>query len=251
MTDDASQGALLHPAGGSPSVPAADPAAVPDADLAVARAAASRPTAGAWGVLGGTFDPIHYAHLAIAEQTRDALELAGVLFVPAAVPPHKLGQPITPIEDRIAMVELAIADNQTFHVSRIEADRPGPSYTVDTVERLLAEPPQPWDPRAGLVLILSVEALIGLATWHEPQRLLRACRLAVVPRRGYPISPHAWMAQHFAAYADRLIALDGPDLGHSASAIRARVAAGRSIRYLVPPAVETYIRVHHLYEGPR
>ncbi len=202
---------------------------------------------GAWGVLGGTFDPPHYAHLAIAEEARDALGLAGVLFVPTAVPPHKLGRRIAPAPDRVAMVELAIADNPAFRLSRVEVDRPGPSYTADTIERLGADPPQPWNPSAGLVFILSVEALLGLETWHAPERLLRSCRLAVVPRRGFPVAPRSWMAEHFAAFGDRLIVLDGPDLGHSASAIRDRVAAGRSIRYLVPPAVEDYILAIGLY----
>ncbi|MDA8202694.1 MAG: nicotinate-nucleotide adenylyltransferase [Chloroflexi bacterium] len=205
------------------------------------------PTVGAWGVLGGTFDPVHCAHLAIAEQARDVLGLAGVLFVPARVPPHKLRREITPIEDRIAMVELATAANPAFHVSRIEVDRDGPNYTVDTIERLLADPPQPWNPDAGLIFILSAEALVGLETWHLPERLLGECRLAVVPRRGYPVAPVGWMAEHFPGFEDRVLPLDSPDLGHSASAIRAQVAAGRSIRYLVPPEVEAYVLAHGLY----
>jgi nicotinate-nucleotide adenylyltransferase len=203
--------------------------------------------AGAWGVLGGTFDPVHFAHLAIAEEARDALGLAGVLFVPAAVPPHKPGRSITPARDRMAMLELAIADNDAFHVSRVEVERRGLSYTVDTIELLLVEPPRPWDPAAGLVFILSVEALLGLETWRDPERLLRSCRLAVVPRPGYPVAPLPWMAEHFPGFEERVIVLDGPDLGHSASAIRDRVAHGRSIRYLVPPDVEAYIHVHGLY----
>ncbi|MGC8633159.1 MAG: nicotinate-nucleotide adenylyltransferase [Candidatus Limnocylindrales bacterium] len=210
----------------------------------------SPPTAGGWGVLGGTFDPIHCAHLAIAEQAREALGLSGVLFVPAGMPPHKLGQRITPAQHRLAMVELAIEGNPAFRASRIEVDRPGPSYTVDTVARLLADPPQPWDQRAGLLLIISVEALLGFDSWREPERLLRSCRLAVVPRRGYPVDARAWVAEHFPGLEERVVALPGPDLGHSASAIRERAAAGLSIRYLVPPAVETYVRVHGLYRTP-
>ena len=221
---------------GAADGPARDPVATPHA-----------PASGAWGVLGGTFDPIHFAHLAIAEQTREALGLAGVLFVPARMPPHKLGQRITPVAHRAAMVELAIRDNPSFSLSPIEADRPGPSYSVDTVERLLADPPQPWDPVAGLVVIVSMEALLGLETWREPERLLRSCRLAVVPRRGYLVRARTWVSEHFAGLEDRVIELDGPDLGHSASAIRERAAAGRSIRYLVPPAVEAYILDHGLY----
>ncbi len=212
-----------------------------------ARRPANAPTTGAWGVLGGTFDPVHYAHLAIAEEARDALGLAGVLFVPASVPPHKVGRSITGAQDRIAMVELAIAGNPAFHVSRVEMDRDGPSYTIDTIERLLADPPRPWNPAAGLVFIMSVEALIGLETWHEPGRLLAACRIVVVPRRGYPVAPREWTAAHFPGLEERVIVIDGPDLGHSASAIRDRAAAGRSIRYLVPPEVEAYILARGLY----
>lgn len=206
-------------------------------------------TRGAWGILGGTFDPVHFAHLAIAEQTRETLGLAGVLFVPALIPPHKLGQRISPAPDRVAMVELAIADNPTFHLSRIEVDRPGPSYAADTVERLLADPPRPWDPDAGLVFILSVEALVGLDQWRDPERLLRTARLAVVPRRGYRVAAEDWMAEHFPAFLDRVIVLEGPDLSHSASSIRDRVAAGRTIRYLVPDSVEAYVLEHGLYRS--
>jgi nicotinate-nucleotide adenylyltransferase len=204
-------------------------------------------TSGAWGILGGTFDPIHFAHLAIAEQARETLDLAGVLFVPAGVPPHKPGQVVSASADRVAMVELAITDNPSFRVSRVEVERPGPSYAADTVEALLRDPPCPWDPGSGLVFILSVEALAGLDRWHDPERLLRTCRLAVVPRRGHPVPARDWMAAHFPAFVDRLIVLDGPDLGHSASAIRQRASEGLTIRYLVPRPVESYIHEHGLY----
>ena len=156
------------------------------------------------------------------------------------------------------MVELAVADNSTFRVSRVELDRPGPSYTVDTVAALLADPPSeirvggPEGGAAGdldLVVIVSVEALALLPDWHEPLRLLDLCRVAVVPRRGYGPPARDWFGRHFPGREARFIVLDGPDLGHSASAIRERVRAGRSIRYLVPPPVEAYIRDHGLYTG--
>ncbi len=204
-------------------------------------------TSGAWGILGGTFDPIHYAHLAVAEQTREALALAGVLFVPAGVPPHKRGLAISPAAAREAMVALAIADNPTFRLSRVEIERPGPSYSVETVERLLEGRTPASDEGGQYVFILSVEALADLQSWHEPRRLLELCRLAVVPRRGYPLPDKAWLARHFPGQEDRVLFLDGPDLGHSASDIRRRASAGRSIRYLVPTTVEAYIRDHGLY----
>jgi nicotinate-nucleotide adenylyltransferase len=208
-----------------------------------APAADARP----WGILGGTFDPIHVGHLAVAEQTRDALDLAGVLFVPAAQSPHKSAHVTSAATLRVAMVELAVAGNDAFRVSRIELERPGPSYTVDTLEALHAEErfagpglPDPW-------LILSVETLRGLVEWHRPQRLLELCRVAVVPRRGYEPLPEAWLRDRFPGQTDRFRMLDGPDLGPSASDIRARVAAGRTIRYLVPDAVARRIETSGLY----
>jgi len=230
-----------------------------------------------WGLFGGTFDPVHYAHLAVAEQTRERLGLAGVLFVPAAAPPHKPGRPISAGRHRLAMLELATAGNPAFRVSRIELDRPGPSYTVDTVASLLADPPADLlrpatpdvsrapglavmpaasgtghsapAPRLELVLILSAEALRLLPEWHEPDRLLALCRVAVVPRHGYGSVPDEWLTRHFPGRQGRFILLDGPDLGNSASEIRTRERDGRSIRYLVPPEVEAYIRDHGLYTG--
>jgi len=200
-----------------------------------------------WGILGGTFDPIHMGHLAVAEHTRQALDLAGVLFIPAAESPFKPERPTSPAALRVAMVELAVAGNEAFRVSRIELERPGPSYSVDTLEMLHAEgricgPGQP-DP----VLILSVETLPGLVEWRHPQRLLELCRVAVVPRRGYDGPQPGWLEERFPGRGGRFVMLDGPDLGHSSSGIRERVAAGRSIRYLVPGAVARYIEAHAAY----
>ncbi len=202
-------------------------------------------TSGAWGILGGTFDPIHYAHLAVAEQAREALSLTGVLFVPAGVPPHKQGLAMSSATAREAMVALAIADNPTFRLSRVEIDRPGPSYSVDTVELLLRKD-LPAEGRQ-YVFILSVEALAGLQSWHEPRRLLELSLVAVVPRLGHPLPDRGWLARHFPGQEDRVLFLDGPDLGHSASDIRRRASEGRTIRYLVPPTVEAYIHDHGLY----
>jgi nicotinate-nucleotide adenylyltransferase len=198
-------------------------------------------------VLGGTFDPIHFAHLAIAEAAADVLELSGVLFVPAGLPPHKPERIVTAPSHRLRMVELAIVGNERFRLSRVEVDRPGPSYTVETLERLVAEPVDEAAARHGYVFLVSVEALAGLHRWREPQRILELCRLAVVPRFGYRAPGRAWLAEHFPGQEERILFLDGPDLGHSASRIRSLAAEGRSIRYLVPDAVAAYIREHDLY----
>jgi nicotinate-nucleotide adenylyltransferase len=202
------------------------------------------------GILGGTFDPIHLGHLALARVAETALGLAEMMFVPAGLPPHKLGLPISPAEDRLAMVKLALDGEPGFTVSRIEIDRPGPSYTIDTVEALLDEAAgagRPIDP----TLILSAESFADLPTWHNPARLLGLTRVAVAPRAGHPAPTTAWLDDRLPGLADRIVILDGPQLEISASDIRTRVAAGRPIDGLVPPAVAAYVKAHHLYSQPR
>ena len=195
-----------------------------------------------WGILGGTFDPPHYGHLVVAEQVREALELAGVLFMPAAHPPHKADRAISAAEHRLAMVDLAIAGNPHFRLLPNEVDRGGTSYSVDTLERLTAA--RPGD---RFIFIVSTEAARQLPTWRDPRRLVELCEMAVVPRLGYPPLEPGWAERAFPGLEYRFLAVDSPPLGHSASAIRARAADGRTIRYLVPPAVEDYIVRHGLY----
>ena len=199
---------------------------------------------GSVGILGGTFDPIHNGHLAIAEEARESLGLERVLLVPAASPPHKPGRPVTDAAHRLAMVRLAVEDNPSFAVSGLEIQRGGASYTVDTLEALAADGiADPW-------FILSAEALAGFESWRSPDRILALCRLAVVPRGGYePLDP-AWIAQRFPGLEDRVRFLPGPLLPISGSVVRRRAAVGRSVRYLVPDAVARYIAHHQLYTDP-
>ena len=195
-----------------------------------------------WGVLGGTFDPVHFAHLAVAEQVRETLDLTGVLFLPAAQPVHKPNATVTPAEHRLRMVELAIAENPCFRTSHAEIERPTPSYSVDTMEELVAE-----RPADSFYFIVSAEALAELPGWRQPWRLLELCPLVVVPRLGYALPAEGWFHEHFPGQRGRFVFVETTHLGHSASDIRARVAAGRSIRYLVPSVVEDYIRENRLY----
>jgi nicotinate-nucleotide adenylyltransferase len=206
--------------------------------------------AGSIGIMGGTFDPIHLGHLAIAEEAREVLGLERVLFVPAALPPHRPGGAVAAAPDRAAMVRLAIAGNAAFEMSTIELDRVGPSFTSDTVEALAAAE-RSAGRKPDLTFILSAETLHDLPTWHDPQRLVDACRIAVVPREGYPAPDRSWLGEQFAGREDRFDLLEGPRLGLSSTSIRARLAAGRSIRYLVPPAVAGYIGDHGLYQLSR
>ena len=196
------------------------------------------------GILGGTFDPIHHGHLAVAEDAREALGVDRVLFVPSATPPHKPGRPVTAAVDRLAMVRLAVADNPAFAVSEVEVARGGASYTVDTLAELRdAGIEDPW-------FILSTEALEGFPTWREPDRILDLCRLAVVPRPGHDAVDAAWFAERFPGRDERVRFLEGPLLPISGSVVRRRAAAGRSVRYLVPDAVARYLADRRLYLEP-
>ena len=201
------------------------------------------------GILGGTFDPPHLAHLAVAEEAREALGLERILFVPAGLPWQKAGGAVTPGPLRLAMVEQAIAGNPFFAADAREVDRPGPSYAADTLAGLAESGTRdPW-------FILSAEAVAGIATWHEPERVLALARLCIVPRAGAPghepaLDPAAAIAAvraRFDVAAERVVALDQPRLAISSTDIRARVRAGRSIRYLVPDAVAAFIAEHALY----
>jgi nicotinate-nucleotide adenylyltransferase len=192
-------------------------------------------------VLGGVFDPVHYAHLVIAEQARESLELDRVLFVPVGSPSHR-DAPHAPAEHRVALLELAIEDNPRFAVSRIEIDRAGPSYSVDTARALAGQRPDD-----QFVFILSSESASYLPEWHEPEQLLDLAEIAVVPRLGYADLPREWLEARFPGREKRFSFVATSRLGHSSSDIRARLQAGRSIRYLVPPAVEAYIGEHGLY----
>jgi nicotinate-nucleotide adenylyltransferase len=196
--------------------------------------------------MGGTFDPIHVGHLAIAEEAREVLGLERVLFVPAGEPPHRPAASVADARHRAAMVELAIAGNASFELSRIELDRPGPSYTSDTLDELAAAA-RAADREPDLTFILSAETLRDLPTWHAPEHLVDTSRIAVVPREGYPAPDRAWLRAQFPDRDGRFDLLEGPRLGLSSTSIRGRVAAGRSIRYLVPPAVAAYIAEHGLY----
>ena len=200
---------------------------------------------GSLGLLGGTFDPFHLGHLGLARAARDQLGLEWVLVVPAAQPPHKPGRPISPAPLRLAMVVAGIAGERRLEASRIEIDRPGPSYTVDTVAELLAASPS--GAPADVVVILSAESFAGLSSWHEPERLVALARFAVAPRAGHPDPDLDELVARLPGLADRVDRLDLPPIAVSASEIRRRAAVGASLDGLVPPAVATLIRDNGLY----
>jgi len=197
------------------------------------------------GILGGTFDPIHYGHLLLAESCREQLKLDQVWFLPAAVPPHKQQSTLVPGPQRIEMIELAIGAHPALSVCRYEIDTGGVNYTVDTLAHFHQE-----DPAREVFFLMGADSLRDLPNWKEPARI---CQLAVpvVVGRAPSLISRAEVEQlssgPLAALAERLETVEMPLIELSSSDIRARVAGGRSIRYHTPRAVEEYIQSHRLY----
>ena len=194
------------------------------------------------GVLGGTFDPPHVGHLWLAALAADALDLDRVLFMPAAKPPHKGERPISKGTDRLLMTRLAIHNDPTFELSGLEMERPGPSYTIDSVVEL-----KRLYPDAQLFLVMAADSLAQIDTWREPDRLLDEIEWVIGPRTGSELPERSALEDRFGDRAARIHLVAGPSLDVSSSEIRRRVAAGHTIRYLVPRKVEELIIARELY----
>jgi|SRR5579872_4912244 len=192
------------------------------------------------GILGGTFDPIHNAHLFIAEEARVRVPLDRVVFVPNAVPPHKPSHDVAPARHRLAMAQLATRSNPAFDCSAVEIERPGPSYTVDTLKAFKAD-----YPGAELFFITGMDTIPEIPTWRRPEEILRLCTLVAAERPGYALD----MAEQElpAALQERVLPLPTTHLDISATEIRRRVREGLPIRYLTPDSVVDYIARHGLY----
>jgi nicotinate-nucleotide adenylyltransferase len=208
-------------------------------------------------VFGGSFNPIHYGHLLLADEVLERLGLDRVLFVPAAVPPHKAARDLASAADRYAMVEMAVAGHPRFAVSDLELRRPGASYTVDTLDALAASGDE-------LSLLIGSETFLDLLAWREPRRIARLARLVVVPRSGSAFDPDSAAALKVLREigAEGFVRVDAPpvpergvlivratSLPISASELRARVRAGRSLAYRMPDAVIDYVAHRGLYRG--
>jgi nicotinate-nucleotide adenylyltransferase len=207
-------------------------------------------------LFGGTFNPIHYGHLLLADEVREHLALDRVVFMPAAIPPHKPARGLAAAADRHAMVKLAIADNPAFEASDLELRRRGPSYTVDTLAAMALPP-------ADLFLLIGSETFLDLLSWREPQRVASLCRLVVIPRTGSAFDPRSAAARKVLREigadafvtpehgtpppASGVILVHATSLPISASDLRLRAAAGRSLAYRVPRAVAAYIAEKRLY----
>lgn len=195
------------------------------------------------GILGGTFDPIHLGHLAIAEDALSRLDLGRVILIPAGRPWLKSDQTVTAACHRLAMVRLAIQDRPGLEVSTIEIDRPGPTYTVDTLTELREE----LGSRVELYLILGMDSVRDLRRWRHPEQLFKMCTIVAVSRLDSPDLSSAEIEREFPSARGRIRSIRGPMLDISATVIRERVAEGRSISDKVPTSVERYIREHRLY----
>ncbi len=196
------------------------------------------------GLLGGTFDPVHRGHLALARAARDELGLDEVLFLPAGQPWRKAGRMIASNEHRLAMLRRALEDEPAFQVSRLELERPGPSYTADTLEAIRDDRPED-----ELFFLLGEDALMDLPNWARPQRILELARLAVARR--VDTSPEALeeAERRSPGLGERVIWLKMPAVAVSATEIRERMREGQPISDLVPATVEEYIRKQGLYRA--
>jgi nicotinate-nucleotide adenylyltransferase len=190
------------------------------------------------GVMGGTFDPIHYGHLVTAEEALMQFALDAVVFVPTGQPWMKEGREVSPPEDRYLMTVIATASNPRFQVSRVEIDREGPTYTVDTLKTLAAEHPD-----AELYFITGADAMLEILEWKDPEEVLSLAHFIAATRPGYDLTRFESMAPRHTNVSLMSI----PALAISSTDVRGRVGEGRPIRYLVPEGVKSYIEKADLY----
>ena len=195
------------------------------------------------GLLGGTFDPPHYGHLIAAQEVAWRLHLDRVLFLPARQNPLKRGESRSAAEDRCQMVALAIDDDPRFELSRLDLDRPPPSYSADLLRALAS-------PESELFFMVGADIVPELPKWREPEEILRLARLVVVNRPGAPDPDLEGLVKSFPATSGRVDCVRIPGVDVSSTEIRQRVRAGAPIRYLTPPAVERYIAKKQLYLTP-
>ncbi len=201
----------------------------------------STPAAGGIGVLGSAFNPPHLGHLALAQEALRQLDLSEVVLMPTGDAPHKRIADDPGREQRLAMTRLAAADDSRFSVSTLEVDRPGPSYTYETLELLAEERGQ-----TELVFVMGADAAVGLGSWREPERVVELARLAVARRAGISDTEVAAVMRSLGADG-RATMLEMPQFGVSSSAVRERAAGGRPLRYLVPESVARFIEEKDIY----
>jgi nicotinate-nucleotide adenylyltransferase len=193
------------------------------------------------GLLGGTFDPPHLGHLWLAEAARQTLELDKVLFLPAGQPPHKSADPISAVDHRLAMTALAVNGSSHFLLDVTDIERPSPHYTSTLLPLI-----QQAYPKSQLWLLIGSDSLRDLPFWHEPQKVITQCRLAVLPRPGIAVD-WVWLSLYVPGVDRGVDMLNGPVIDISSTAIRSWLAADHQPHYLIPPLVLNYIQAQSLY----
>ena len=194
------------------------------------------------GIMGGTFDPIHNGHLLAAMEARAAFDLSEVILVPTGQPPHKANKKVTPAEERYLMTEMATINCPYFTVSRIEIDRPGNSYTIDTLKALKAMPRYKC---VDFYFITGLDAILDILSWKSSEEIFEMCNFVAVSRHGYS---QKRMDEFPSEKKDKILPLEIPLLAISSTELRSRIRNNRSIRFMVPPEVEQYIIKKSLYK---
>lgn len=196
--------------------------------------------------MGGTFDPIHFGHLVVAEAVREAFHLDKILFVPAGTPPHKAPDSVTAARHRYLMTVLAVMSNPHFEASRVDIERGGITYTVDTLADLRAQ----LGTETEMYFITGADAILDIPCWRSPETVLEMAQVVAVNRPGYSLDRlKAALGPLYERFEDKIHILEVPPIGISSTDLRRRLQSGRSVRYLVPEIVITYIEAQGLYQS--
>lgn len=195
------------------------------------------------GIFGGSFNPIHQGHLIVAEFAAETLRLDLVLFAPVVDPPHKSSKVLAPIEHRMNMIEMSITDNDRFRLSLVDVERPGPHYSADTVQIIKSE-----HPNSLLFFVMGGDSFRSFPAWYMPDTIVQYCRLAVMRRpSSRPVQPNMH-SESMPKLVSSVNMIEAPPIGISSTRIREQLAIGKSVRYLVPQPVLSYIHENQLYQ---
>lgn len=197
--------------------------------------------------MGGTFNPVHYGHLAAADEALNGFCLDRIIFMTAGIPPHKESDDIAPVEDRLLMTVIATATNDAFEVSRFETEKKTPSYTVETMEHLAQKYPD-----SKIFFITGIDAVLELSTWHEPGGIFKYGKMIAVTRPGYTLGERGDIAGFEATHdlsskTAKIFVMKAPGVDISSTEIRKRIREGLPVRYLLPDRVLEYIKERNLY----
>lgn len=195
------------------------------------------------GIMGGTFNPIHYGHLIAAKWAKENFQLDKVVFIPAGFPPHKQEKEVLPVKHRYLMTLLATIDEPDFEVSTIEIDRQGPSYTIDTIKQI-----HTYNKNTQIFFITGADSILELHTWKKYEELIKSCYFIAATREGYDTEKlYERIEELDGKFGKRIFHMEIPPVGISSTELRNRLKQGKTVKYLIPPTVEKYIKKNNLY----